>query len=309
MRERFPSGGGRAVSFFANAFAALRTRCKNGNIPETLARRAPPLRRLCPRRNSPAHGDERFFSMTNGYVHSIETAGALDGPGLRYVLFLSGCPFRCKFCHNPDAWTAEGARLTTPENAYGDIAKYAEFFKFSNGGVTLSGGEPLSQPGFCAKLLEILSREKIHSAIDTCGGVALDGDCKRATLLADMLLLDIKHADAREHMSLTGVAQKNTLDFLEFIESNAKRYWIRCVLIPDYTATPEYAKTLVKFLERRAPNAELVELLPYHAMGRAKWERLGIEYPLKDLRPASNKEVSEFAAVIEEGGFQTKYPR
>lgn len=247
--------------------------------------------------------------MTNGYIHSIETAGALDGPGLRYVLFLSGCPFRCKFCHNPDTWTAEGARRATPESVYGDILKYAEFFKFSNGGVTLSGGEPLSQPGFCAELLEILSREKIHSAIDTCGGVALDEDCRRATLLADMLLLDIKHADAREHVSLTGASQKNTLDFLEFIESNAKRYWIRCVLIPDYTATPEYAKTLVKFLERRAPNAELVELLPYHAMGRAKWEKLGIKYPLTGLRPASKKEVSEFAAVIEQGGFQTKYQR
>ncbi len=239
--------------------------------------------------------------MAKARVHSVETMGALDGPGLRYVLFLSGCPFRCAFCHNPDTWATPPASEKSADDIIADVRKYAEFFKFSGGGITVSGGEPFLQPQFLAELFGKLRADGISTCADTCGGVELSDAVKAAIDQTDIFLLDIKHVDEDAHKKITGQSFDKTRKFLDYISSLDKRVWIRQVLLENITATPQYAEKLADFLKPYA--VEKLELLPYHDIGKYKWEKLGLEYRLASMRPPTAQAVGQVRETLAARGF------
>ena len=215
-----------------------------------------------------------------GYIHSVLTGGTLDGPGVRYVIFMQMCPFRCLYCHNPDTWFKNSLGAKTVDSVYNDILKYKDFFNFSGGGVTLSGGEPLLQAGFVLSLFKKLKEIKIHTCLDTCGYVDLSDDIKNAITLCDLVMLDIKHLDSQMHLKLTGKDNKKVLDFLDYLYSINKKTRIRQVLVPSFTTDEKYIDKLIGFLDKYRAIIEKVELLPYHKMGIEKWQKLGLEYKL-----------------------------
>lgn len=215
-----------------------------------------------------------------GYIHSVLTGGTLDGPGVRYVIFMQMCPFRCMYCHNPDTWFKNSLGAKTVDSVYNDILKYKDFFNFSGGGVTLSGGEPLLQAGFVLSLFKKLKEIKIHTCLDTCGYVDLSDDIKNAITLCDLVMLDIKHLDSQMHLKLTGKDNKKVLDFLDYLYSINKKTRIRQVLVPSFTTDEKYIDKLIGFLDKYRAIIEKVELLPYHKMGIEKWQKLGLEYKL-----------------------------
>ena len=215
-----------------------------------------------------------------GYIHSVLTGGTLDGPGVRYVIFMQMCPFRCLYCHNPDTWFKNSLGARTVDSVYNDILKYKDFFNFSGGGVTLSGGEPLLQVGFVLSLFKKLKQINIHTCLDTCGYVDLSDDIKNAITLCDLVMLDIKHLDSQMHLKLTGKDNKKVLDFLDYLYSINKKTRIRQVLVPSFTTDEKYIDKLIGFLDKYRAIIEKVELLPYHKMGIEKWQKLGLEYKL-----------------------------
>lgn len=243
------------------------------------------------------------MSNNLAYIHSIVTGGTVDGPGVRYVIFFQMCPFRCKYCHNPDTWFKNSLNIKTLDSLYCDILKYKNFFNFSGGGVTSSGGEPLLQAGFIAKLYSKLKDEKIHTALDTCGYVDLTDDVKEAIKYTDLFLLDIKHLDEKKHLELTGKDNKKVINFLDYLFSQNKKVWIRQVLVPTFTAEKGYVEKLVAFLEKYRLIIQKVELLPYHKMGEQKWKNLGLKYQL-DVEPPDKKDVMEFKSIIEAAGYE-----
>ena len=242
------------------------------------------------------------IKMTLGKIHSVETMGALDGPGLRYVLFMKGCPFRCAYCHNPDTWASSKADEKSPREVADDILKYKEFFKASKGGFTASGGEPLLQPEFLAELLDILKSEKIHTAIDTCGYVDISPQIKRVVDLCDLFLLDIKHLDGREHEKLTGKPNDKVLNFLNFLSENKKEIHARIVLVNKITAEETYLKETAGFL-KKFPAISRVDLLPYHTLGVKKWEALKILYRLDDSALLSPSQKETALDIFRRAGF------
>lgn len=230
-----------------------------------------------------------------GRVHSIETMGTVDGPGIRYVVFMQGCPLRCKYCHNRDTWDMSHGRIMSVDELMQDIKKYKNFMKYSGGGVTLTGGEPTLQWRFVVELFRRCKTEGIHTALDTSGFV----DIERAdTFLpyTDLVLLDIKEIDPVRHAELTGVSNDKTLAFAQHLSELHIPTWIRYVLVPGYTDDPDDIRALGRFISRLS-NVELVELLPYHTMGVYKWEQLCVDYPLKDV-PVPTDEQAEAARKI-----------
>ncbi len=221
-------------------------------------------------------------------IHSIETLGALDGPGIRTVVFFSGCVMRCKYCHNPDTWQGGDER---------DEAELAEWcvryktYYGNSGGVTLSGGEPLFQKEGAVKLLSELKSRQIHTALDTGGGVF----CPDALELADLTIIDIKHPEPDAFLKLTGVPQKSLIQSLEYLRERGKKFWVRLVCVPKLTDNPE----IVKEVKRMAAGAEKIELLPYHTMGVHKWQKLGLEYPLEGVPPLSQERLEELKLILQ----------
>lgn len=242
--------------------------------------------------------------MTNvmGRIHSVESFGALDGPGIRYVLFLQGCPLRCLFCHNPDSWNAEGGQAIGSVDVVRDILRYQNFIR--RGGVTLSGGEPLLQPDFAASILEGCRENGLHTALDTSGGVSLLA-CRQAVDAADMLLLDMKAANDPLFRTLTGRGMDNTLDILQHCETTRKPVWIRHVLVPGYTLTEPHLHELGRLL-RDFACIERVELLPFHKMGEYKWEALGYPYTLADTQPPEAAEVARAQEILTSYGLSVR---
>ena len=227
-----------------------------------------------------------------GKVHSLETFGTVDGPGTRFVLFLKGCPLRCKYCHNPDTWTQDGAKEYTPEEIANEIIKYKKYYG-NGGGITVSGGEPLLQIDFIIELFQILKKHNIHTAIDTSGYLYnKEQEYKFNELIkvTDLFLLDIKHIVDEEHEKLTGKTNKNTLEFAKYLDENNKKMWIRHVLIPEITTKDEYIEKLKIFIDT-LDNVEKVEILPYHTMGVHKYKELGIDYPLKGVLPPEEEVI------------------
>lgn len=238
--------------------------------------------------------------MTKGYYHSIQTIGTLDGPGLRYVLFTQGCPFRCLFCHNPDTWCGEGKIIESKELVE-DIMKYKVFYDSSNGGVTISGGEPLLQVDFLYDVFKQLKAREIHTTIDTCGYFDITEKLKKLIELTDLFLLDIKHLDNEEHIKLTGKPNDKVLKFLDYLNFIGKKVWIRQVLVPGITLNDEYITKLINFLKNY--EIERVELLPYHDMGKEKYLELGLEYPLPTTPIPTKQEILTIRKRFTDSGF------
>lgn len=222
------------------------------------------------------------------YVHSFESFGTKDGPGVRFVLFLQGCPLRCLYCHNVDTWNMKDRnKELSPEDVFKEIQKIKPFIK--TGGVTVSGGEPLLQAGFITELFKLCKKENIHTCIDTSGYI-LNEKVKETLKYTDLVLLDIKHINKEKYKILTSVDLTPTLKFADYLESININVWLRYVLVPTYTDDEndlqEWAKYCSKF-----KNVERVDILPFHQMGTPKWEMMNKTYKLKDLRPANMDDV------------------
>lgn len=234
-----------------------------------------------------------------GKIHSFESFGTVDGPGIRFVVFVQGCPMRCLYCHNPDTWSVDGGTQYTAEEVASRILKYKNYFT-GGGGATVSGGEPLMQAAFVEELFTILKKSGIHTALDTSGAL-YDARNPRAfdSLLAvtDLVLLDIKHIDDGEHIKLTGRSNKNILAFARYLSDLGKPVWIRHVLVPGITDNDEYLHRLKAFLSTLT-NVEKVEVLPYHTMGEVKYNKLGINYPLKGVPPPSPERVKNAKEIL-----------
>ena len=236
-----------------------------------------------------------------GRIHSFESFGTVDGPGIRYVVFLQGCPLRCQYCHNPDTW-GNGGKEYDAETVARQALRYKNYFG-PNGGVTVTGGEPLLQIDFIIELFKILKGQGIHTCIDTSGWTFnVDNEEsveKHKALLAvtDLFLLDIKHIDDEKHRVLTGQSNRNTLAFAKFLSDNKKPTWIRHVLVPGITDSNEQLETLKAFIDTLS-SVEKVEVLPYHTMGTVKYEKLGMEYPLKDLAAPTKESVAKAKQIL-----------
>ena len=236
-----------------------------------------------------------------GRIHSFESFGTVDGPGIRYVIFLQGCPLRCKYCHNPDTWSFGGKEYDV-ETVCAQALRYRNYFG-EKGGVTVTGGEPLLQIDFVIELFKRLKAEGVHTCIDTSGYMFNPENAesvrKHEELLkvTDLFLLDIKHIDDACHTALTGKSNKNTLAFAKFLSERNKPVWIRHVLVPEHTDDDDALRTLRKFIDGLT-NVEKIEVLPYHTMGVVKYENLGYEYPLQGLESPTKERVKNAKEIL-----------
>ncbi len=230
-------------------------------------------------------------SDMTGYIHSEESFGTVDGPGIRYVLFMQGCPLRCKYCHNPDTWQGKGTEVTVDQV----LEKYEKNKGFySKGGITVSGGEPLLQIDFITELFAAAKARGIHTCLDTSGATFDPKQHAKMDYLmryTDLVMLDIKHIDAAEHKQLTGADNRNILAFAEYLGEQKVPVWVRHVVVPGITDKPEYLEKLGKFLGTLT-SFKALEVIPYHTMGVTKYEQMGIPYPLKDILPADKETVA-----------------
>ncbi|NMA80072.1 MAG: pyruvate formate lyase-activating protein [Clostridiales bacterium] len=237
-----------------------------------------------------------------GRLHSYETLGALDGPGVRFVAFLQGCNLRCLYCHNPDTWQMDIGNIISSDKLVEIILTYKNFIR--DGGVTLSGGEPLLQPEFCAAVIELCKQNGLHTAIDTNGTVPLQLS-KKAIDLADLIMLDIKDIDNEDAKILTGEGNENVIATLNYCEGIGKEVWIRHVLVPEYTIFPDKLERLAQFLTQYSCISR-IELLPYHKMGDYKWDELGIENKLKSVKEPDNEEIAAAKEIFANNGLPVR---
>ena len=228
--------------------------------------------------------------MIKGKIHSVESMGLVDGPGIRVVVFMQGCTLRCLYCHNPDTWTLDGNKDAldfTPEELVNKISRFRSYFEKSGGGVTFSGGDPLKQPEFLKETLKLCKEAGIHTTLDT-SGVGF-GDYEEILKYTDLVLYDVKHLTREGYKDMTGIEIDETQKFLEVCKKMGTKMWIRQVVVPGKTDSEEYIRELGKFI-KTLDNVEKVELLPYHLLGVSKYETLGIKYRLEGLE-AMDKEA------------------
>ncbi|MDD5585992.1 MAG: pyruvate formate-lyase-activating protein [Alphaproteobacteria bacterium] len=235
-----------------------------------------------------------------GYIHSVETAGTVDGPGMRFVVFVTGCPLRCLYCHNPDTRNLTDGKKTTAAELVDEIAQYRDFLSRTGGGVTISGGEPLFQQDFVTAVLQGCKKLGLHTALDTSGYL---GNKVKDELLAatDLVLLDIKSFDPFAYRKITGSRLQLTLDFARRLSSFRKPTWIRFVLVPGLTDDLEAIAKMADFIKGLGC-VERVEVLPFHKMGEAKWESLGLPYTLKDTEPPATELVKRVQGIFRSHG-------
>ncbi len=233
-----------------------------------------------------------------GKVHSVETCGTLDGPGIRYVIFFQGCPLRCQYCHNPDTWKCNGGNKVTVDELMDDINKYKSFMKFSGGGVTASGGEPLLQHGFLEELFKRCKEEGIHTALDTSGCIMIP-ETKKVIEYTDLVILDIKAYNDDKYKEVTRASVAPTLEFAKYLANINKPMWIRYVLVPGLTDDFNEIKELALFLSK-LKNIKRVEILPFHKMGEYKWEELGYEYKLGDTEVPTDEVIEKAKKIFKE---------
>ena len=229
-------------------------------------------------------------------VHSIESFGTVDGPGIRFVLFLQGCHLKCKYCHNRDTWDIKGGNYASLDDIFSKIMRYKNYIH-PNGGVTVTGGEPLLQVNFLIELFTKLKKEGIHTCIDTSGMVSLTDDIKKLLSMTDLVLLDIKHIDDEKCKDLVGFSNKLELAFARYLSDNNIPVWIRQVLIPGYTDDEKDLIKLRDFLST-LNNVKKIEILPYHNLGKHKWTKLGYKYELDGVKQATNKDVQRAKNIL-----------
>ena len=239
-----------------------------------------------------------------GYVHSLESFGSVDGPGVRYIIFLTGCAMRCQFCHNPDTWDMKTGTLYTTDELLEKAMKYRSYWK-NDGGITVSGGEPLLQIDFLTELFRKAKANGIHTTLDTSGNPFTREEpffSKFNELMkyTDLVMLDIKHIDDEQHKILTGCTNKNILDLARYLSDIKKPVWIRHVLVPERSDYDEYLIKLDEFIQS-LDNVQKVEVLPYHNLGAYKWDELGYEYKLKGIDPPSVERVENANKLLHTG--------
>lgn len=222
-----------------------------------------------------------------GWVHSVESFGTVDGPGLRMVVFMQGCPMRCAYCHNPDTWPEHKGTLMTTEELIERFLRNVSYYK--NGGITVSGGEPLLQSEFVTELFRQAKKEGIHTCLDTSG--VIPGEYDSLLEVTDLVLLDIKHTDNKVHRDLTGHSNETVFSFLETLRKKQIPVWIRRVLVPGYTDDDTELFSFGEYLGRFS-NLQAVEVLPYHTMGVSKYKELGIAYRLEGV-PEADKDLAK----------------
>lgn len=235
-----------------------------------------------------------------GRIHSLESFGTVDGPGIRFVVFMQGCPLRCQFCHNPDTWDVSKGSTYDSEKLAAEILKYKSYMDFSGGGVTFTGGEPLLQANFIIAVCKILKKHKISIAIDTSGYIFNDM-VKEVLEYTDIVLLDIKNYDPRVYEKVTGVELSPTLSFLEYLKEKNITTWIRYVLVPNLTDNLDSIRKLSAHLDNY-PNVTKIELLPFHKMGEYKWKEMGLEYQLTDTKEPSKELLAEVKEIFKTNG-------
>ena len=237
-----------------------------------------------------------------GYVHSVETGGAVDGPGLRFVVFLSGCHLRCLYCHNPDTWHLKDGKKTDVADLLKEIALYTNYLKRTGGGVTATGGEPLAQPEFVTALFQGCKSLGLHTALDTNG--YLGENATQALLDAtDLVMLDIKAFNPDVYKKLTGAELAPTLRFAEHLSAIGKPTWLRYVLVPGWTDDLASIAELAAYAAKL--KMEKVEVLPFHKMGESKWEAMGLPYTLKETEPPSPDLIAQVKEIFVSHGLQT----
>lgn len=229
-----------------------------------------------------------------GKIHSIESMGLVDGPGIRTVVFLQGCSLRCQYCHNPDTWDLCAGEEMTADEVINKIKRFKPYFK-NNGGVTFSGGEPLMQPEFLLELLKKCKENDIHTCIDTAGYGK--GDYDEILKYTDLILYDIKHEDYEKYNEITRRKQDETLKFIKKVQENNIPIWIRHVVVPGLTDSEEHMKALKGYIDT-IKNVEKVELLPFHQLGREKYKVMGIDYPLEDTEPMEKDVVEKYQKIF-----------
>ena len=242
-------------------------------------------------------------AMTTGFINKLETFGSVDGPGVRFVVFLQGCPMRCLFCHNPETWEFKGG--DSIEMSAQDLLKKALRYKTywgEDGGITVSGGEPLAQMDFLIEFFEAAKEAGVHTCIDTSGvnfvrNEPYFGKFKRLMASTDLLLVDIKHIDPAEHKKLTGHGNENILDMFRYLDEIGKPIWIRHVLVPGMSDNDEYLTRTRDFIATLR-NVEKVEVLPYHALALAKYQQLGIDYVLKDVKSPTPERIENAKRLL-----------
>lgn len=236
-----------------------------------------------------------------GNIHSIESCGTVDGPGIRFVVFVQGCPMRCKYCHNPDSWSTETNQQMSVSEILEKYDGVKEFVK--SGGLTVTGGEPLMQIDFVTELFKAVKAKNIHTALDTSGILFNKGNTAKIDELlkyTDLVLLDIKHINNEEHIKLTGLPNTNILEFAQYLSQKKLPMWVRHVVVPEITYNEKYLRELGEFIGKLR-NVKALDVLPYHDMAIPKYENLGINYPLKDIKPLTKEEALKARGFILEG--------
>ena len=234
-------------------------------------------------------------------IHSFETFGAADGPGVRFIAFLNGCPFRCRYCHNPDTWAKPPAFEATADEVLARALRYRPYWG-ANGGLTVSGGEPMLQAAFVAELFEKAHAAGVTTCLDTAAGCFDRKDPAQAALLAatDTVLLDLKLFDAAAHRALTGADNAPVLDCARHLSERGTDMWIRRVLVPGVTDGEDDLRQTGAFI-RTLSSVRRVEVLPYHALGASKWQRLGLDSALSDARPPTMDEIARAERLLSFG--------
>lgn len=240
--------------------------------------------------------------MSNiGYIHSTESFGASDGPGVRFIVFLKGCNLRCKYCHNPDTWCGNANEQATADELLKKAERYKTYWK-KDGGITVSGGEPLLQIDFVTELFKKAKEKGINTCIDTAG----EPFCEEKGWLekyeelmkyTDLCMLDIKHINPEKHKELTGKGNENILKMAKWMSDNRKKMWIRHVLVPSITDDEQDLRSLREFIDT-LETVERVEILPYHTLGKFKWENLGLKYPLKDVPTPTPEQIAKAKKIL-----------
>lgn len=227
-------------------------------------------------------------------IHSIESFGSVDGPGVRFIVFLKGCQMRCKFCHNPDTWEAKDGQIKTADELLSQALRYKTYWK-KGGGITVSGGEPLLQIDFLIEFFKKAKEKGVHTTIDTSGSPFTRKEpflsrFNELMKVTDLVMLDIKEINEEKHKILTGCSNSNILDMAEYLSEINKPVWIRHVLVSGGSDDDNQLMNLDKFI-KTLKNVDRVEVLPYHTLGTFKWDQIGIEYPLKDVKPPSSERI------------------
>lgn len=235
--------------------------------------------------------------LTMGKIHSFESFGTVDGPGIRFVIFLQGCNFRCQYCHNPDTWDCNAGFQYSVNETLTKIKRYIPYFTKTGGGITVSGGEPLLQIEFLIELFKECKKENIHTAIDTNGRVIIDEKLDELLSLTNLVLLDIKHMDVEKHRKLTGTTNDRTINFAKYLNQKQISTWLRYVVVPGLTDDEANIKKLSKLIQS-LQNVEKIELLPFHKIGEFKWKELDLVYTLENTPEATSDDICRVKSIL-----------